>query len=173
MALLEKISTIGCVLSKKSLYCWKRTENRPLTLRRGFMNEYKNWKILQIIPAQGGWKAIHCRESGNKEIEISNRSIICWALVEAVGETAGVQTQVRGIVQQSNDLAVVEDLIRTDKLWEDGTDRNEYLLGYNDPDAHKESDYWLKQANNRLRTEKQKRLEKDNGKQPVSPAALE
>jgi len=81
------------------------------------MNEYKNWKILQIIPAQGGWKAIHCRESGNKEIEISNRSIICWALVEAVGETAGVQTQVRGIVQQSNDLAVVEDLIRTDKVW--------------------------------------------------------
>src|SRR6266496_296760 len=169
---LEEVSTIGCVLSKKSLYCGKGRKIGSLTLRRGFMNEYKNWKILQIVPAQGGWKAIHCRESGNKEIEISNRSIICWALVEAVGETAGVQTQVRGIVQQSNDLAVVEDLIRTDKVWEDGTDRNEYLLGYNDPDAHKESDYWLKRANHRLRTEKQKRLEKNNGKQPVSPAAI-
>ena len=113
------------------------------------MNEYKNWKILQIIPA------------------------IVAPMFGAAIETAGVQTQVRGIVQQSNDLAVVEDLIRTDKVWEDGTDRNEYLLGYNDPDAHKESDYWLKQANNRLRTEKQKRLEKDNGKQPVSLAAIE
>ncbi len=141
-------------------------------LGEDFMNEYKNWKILQIIPAQGGWKAIHCQESENKEIEISNRSIICWALVEAVGKTAGVQTQVRGIVQQSNDLVVVEDSIRTDKIWEDGTDRNEYLLGYNDPDAHKESDYWIKRANNRLRTEKQKRLE-NNGKQLVSPAAIE
>jgi hypothetical protein len=127
------------------------------------MNESKSWKILQIIPAQGGWKAVHCQESENKEIEISNRSIICWALVEFVGENAGVQTQVRGIEQDSNGLAVVEDLIHTDKVWEDGADRNQYFLGYNDPDAHKESDYWIKQANDRLRTEKEKRLQKKTG----------
>jgi hypothetical protein len=80
------------------------------------MNESKSWKILQIIPAQGGWKAVHCQESENKRIEISNRSIICWALVEFVGENAGVQTQVRGIEQDSSGLGVVEDLIHTDKV---------------------------------------------------------
>src|SRR4030095_850710 len=135
----------------------KGRKTGALTLRRGFMNEYKNWKILQIIPAQGGWKAVHCRESENKEIEISNRSIICWALVEFVGENAGVQTQVRGIEQDSNGLGGVEDSIHAEKVW-DGADRNQYFLGYNDPDAHKESDYWIKQANDRLRTEKEKRL---------------
>jgi hypothetical protein len=131
------------------------------------MNEYKSWKILQIIPAQGGWKAIHCQESKNKEIEISIRSIICWALVEFVGESAVGQTQVRGIEQHSNNLAVVEDLIHTDKTWQDGTDLNQYFLGYNDPDAHKESDYWIKQAHDRLRTEREKRLQNK-----TEPAAL-
>ena len=126
------------------------------------MNQYKNWKILQIIPARGGWKAVHCQESENKQIEISNRCIICWALVEAVGETAVVRTQVRGIEQESNDLAVVEDSINTEEVGEGGTDRNQYFLGYNDPEAHKESDYWIKQGYDRLRTEKEKRLEKRN-----------
>ena len=126
------------------------------------MNEYKSWKILQIVPAQGGWKAVHCRESENKQIEISNRPIICWALVEPAGETAIVRTQVRGIEQQSDDLAVVEDSIGTEEVGKDGTDRNQYFLGYNDPEAHRESDYWIKQANDRLRTEKEKRLEKRN-----------
>ena len=124
------------------------------------MNEYKSWKILQIVPAQGGWKAVHCRESENKQIEISNRPIICWALVEPAGETAIVRTQVRGIEQQSDDLAVVEDSIDTEEVGKDGTDRNQYFLGYNDPEAHRESDYWIKQANDRLRSEKEKRLKK-------------
>lgn len=126
------------------------------------MNQYKSWKILQIIPAQGGWKAVHCQESEDKQVEISNRPIICWALVEPVGETAVVRTQVRGIEQESNELAVVEDLINTEANGGNGTDRNQYFLGYNAPEAHKESDYWIKQANDRLRIEKEKRLEKRN-----------
>ena len=126
------------------------------------MNQYKSWKILQIIPARGGWKAVHCHELENKQIEISNRCIICWALVEPAGDTTALGTQVRGIEQESNDLAVVEDLISMEEVGEDGRDRNQYFLGYNDPEAHKESDYWIKQANDRLRTEKEKRLEKRN-----------
>ena len=126
------------------------------------MKEHKSWKILQIIPAQGGWKAVHCQESEDKQLKISHRPIICWALVEPAGETAVVRTQVRGIEQESNDLAVVEDLMVTEDIRKDGPDRNEYFLGYDDPEAHKESDYWIKQANNRLRMEKEKRLEKSN-----------
>ncbi|HTN70386.1 MAG TPA: hypothetical protein VMO00_04785, partial [Methylomirabilota bacterium] len=114
------------------------------------MNQYKNWKILQIIPARGGWKAVHCHELENKQIEISNRCIICWALVEPAGGTTASGTQVRGIEQESNDLAVVEDSISAEEVGEDGRDRNQYFLGYNDPEAHKESDYWIKQANDRL-----------------------
>lgn len=140
----------------------KRMEKELPNARRGSMNEYKSWKILQIIPAQGGWKAVHCQELEDRQIEISNRPIICWALVEPVGETTVVRTQVRGIEQELNDLAVVEDLISTEDIREDGADRNQYFLGYNDPEAHKESDYWIKQANHRLRTEKEKRLEKRN-----------
>ena len=103
------------------------------------MNEYKSWKILQIIPAQAGWKAVHCQELEDRQIEISNRPIICWALVEPLGESTLVRTQVRGIEQESSELAVVEDLINTKNIREDGTDRNQYFLGYNDPEAHKES----------------------------------
>jgi hypothetical protein len=125
------------------------------------MNESNNWKILQIIPAQAGWKAVHCRELQNKEIEILNRAIICWALVEFVGDSDIARTQVRGIEQESNDLAVVEDVIHTDKVSENGTDRNQYFLGYNDPDAHKESEYWIKQANDRLRSEKERKKKID------------
>lgn len=125
------------------------------------MNESNNWKILQIIPAQAGWKAVHCRELQNKEIEILNRAIICWALVEFVGDSDIARTQVRGIEQESNDLGVVEDVIQTDKVSENGTDRNHYFLGYNDPDAHKESEYWIKQANDRLRLEKERKKKID------------
>ena len=125
------------------------------------MNESNNWKILQIIPAQAGWKAVHCRELQNKEIEILNRAIICWALVEFVGDSDIARTQVRGIEQESNDLAVVEDVIHTDKVSENGTDRNQYFLGYNDPDAHKESEYWIKHANDRLRLEKERKKKID------------
>jgi hypothetical protein len=131
--------------------------------RRGFMIESTNWKILQIIPAQEGWKAVHCQELENKQIEISNRCVICWALVESIGESAVVRTQVRGIEQESNDLIVVEDLINAKKVGGNGTDRNQYFLGYNDPDDHKESDYWIKRANERLRKEKERRLEMKKG----------
>jgi hypothetical protein len=131
--------------------------------RRGFMIESKNWKILQIIPAQAGWKAVHCRELDNKQIEISNRCVICWALVESIGESAVVRTQVRGIEQKSNELVVVEDLINAEEAGGNGTDQNQYFLGYNDPDTHKESDYWIKQANERLRKEREKRLEREKG----------
>jgi hypothetical protein len=127
------------------------------------MIESKNWKILQIIPAQRDWKAVHGRELENKQIEISNRCIICWALVESIGESAVGRTQVRGIEQESSDLVVVEDLISAKEVGENGTDRNQYFLGYNDPDTHKESDYWIKQANERLRKEKEKRLEREKG----------
>lgn len=127
------------------------------------MIESRNWRIIQIIPAQAGWKAVHCQELENKQIEISNRCVICWALVESIGESVDVRTQVRGIEQESNDLVVVEDLINAEGVGENGTDRNQYFLGYNDPDAHKESDYWIKQANERLRKEKEKRLEREKG----------
>jgi hypothetical protein len=120
------------------------------------MNENTSWKTLQIIPAQGGWTAVHCQESKNHEIKISNRPIICWALVEPVGETAVGRTQVRGIEQGSNDLSVVQDLINSKEASGDGIDRNHYFLGYNDPEAHKESDYWIKQATDRLRKQGEK-----------------
>jgi hypothetical protein len=123
------------------------------------MNEHNGWKILQIIPAQVGWKAVHCQESENRQIKIFNRAIICWALVEAVGESDAVRTQARGIEQDSNRLVIVEDLINTKEIGEDGIDPNQYFLGYDDPDAHKESDYWIKQADARLKRNKIKQEE--------------
>lgn len=131
--------------------------------QEGFMNEDKNWKILQIIPAQAGWKAVHCEGLENAEMKISNRSIVCWALVESVGGSAVGQREVRGIEQTANDLTVVDDVIDIDEVGEDDADRNQYFLGYNDPEAHKESDYWIKHANDRFRTEKEKRLTKQRG----------
>lgn len=130
------------------------------------MIESKNWKILQIIPAQEGWKAVHCQQSENEQIEISNHGVICWALVEAIGESADVRTQVRGIEQESDGLVVVDDLMNAKVVGKNGTDRNRYFLGYNDPDDHKESDYWIEQANERLRKEKEKSLEKRKGQAP-------
>ncbi|MGH7829703.1 MAG: hypothetical protein ACREP8_05950 [Candidatus Binatia bacterium] len=127
------------------------------------MNHSKSWKIIQIIPAQVGWTAVHCQEAKNHEIvQIYNRPIVCWALVEAVGETTAVPTQVRGIEQGSNDLAVVEDLIHSGEVEGNGRERNQYFLGYNDPGAHKESEYWIKQANDRLRKEREKTADENN-----------
>ena len=119
------------------------------------MNKNKNWKVLQIIQAQDGWTAVHCQESNNHEITIFKRPIICWAIVEAAGDTA-VRTEVRGIEQISSQLVVVEDFINTEQIDGYDIDRNKYFLGYNDPEAHKESEYWIKQANERLRTEREK-----------------
>lgn len=127
------------------------------------MTEYRKWKILQIIPAQAGWKAVHCETSNHAEIKVSHRAVVCWALVEAVGGSAAAHAQVRGIEQKSNDLTVVDDVIGMDGVDEDGADRNQYFLGYNDPDAHKESDFWIKQGNDRFRAEREKRLTKPRG----------
>jgi hypothetical protein len=111
----------------------------------------KGWKILQVIAAQAGWKAVHCQESENGQVKISNRAIICWALVEFIEEDGAVRTEVRGVEQESTQLVIVQDLIQTDKTAERGVDRNEYFLGYDDPESHKESDYWIEQANVRLK----------------------
>jgi len=115
------------------------------------MSEQENWKILQIIPAQPGWKAVHCEESANGEMRISNRSIICWALVEPVDKSIVGGTQVRGVEQGAKDLAIVESLIKA----QDSMNRNQYFLGYDDPAAHKESEYWVQLGNHRIRNEKQ------------------
>jgi len=120
------------------------------------MNVTHGWKILQIVPAQAGWKAIYCQESANRQVKISHRVIICWALVEAVGAGDVHGTEVRGIVQESNRLGIVGDSIATDKLGEEDAMGSQYFLGYNDPDAHKESDYWIEQANVRLKMENDK-----------------
>jgi hypothetical protein len=121
------------------------------------MNVINGWKIFQIIAAQPGWKAIHCQESENGQVKISNRPIICWALVEVIGEDDALRTEVRGVVQESNHLVIAGDLIRTDKIGEEDVGGSQYFLGYNDPEAHKESDYWINQANVRLKTENDKR----------------
>jgi hypothetical protein len=127
------------------------------------MNDSKSWKILQIIPAQDGWTAVHCQQSNNHEtVQTYHRPIVCWALVEAVGETAAARTQVRGIEQRSKDLAVVEDLIHSEGVEGNGRERNEYFLGYNDPGAHKESEFWIKQANGRLRKERGKTADENS-----------
>jgi hypothetical protein len=136
------------------------------------MDEHKTWRILQIIPAQAGWKSVHCRESDGKEIRIFHRPIICWALVESIGEAAGARTQVRGIEQESNGLVVVDDLISTEEIRSDGIDPDQYFLGYNDPEAHKETDYWIKQASDRLRREREKRLAGANGGGKRGPTSM-
>jgi hypothetical protein len=115
------------------------------------MREQEKWKILQIIPAQPGWKAVHCEESANGEMRISNRSIICWALVEPVDKSIIGGTEVRGVEQGAKDLAIVESLIKA----QDSVNRNQYFLGYDDPAAHKESEYWVQLGNHRIRNEKQ------------------
>jgi hypothetical protein len=68
---------------------------------------------------------------------------------------------------------VVDDVIDIDEVGEDDTDRNQYFLGYNDPEAHKESDYWIKHGNDRFRTEKEKRLTKQRGQAALRVASQE
>lgn len=123
------------------------------------MNVTKKWKILQIVAAQPGWQAVYGEGSERRELNIYNRVIICWALVESIGADDAQRTEVRGVVQESNQLMVVEDSITTDKIGEEDSMRNRYFLGYNDPDAHKESDYWINQADLRLKTNNGKRAE--------------
>lgn len=117
------------------------------------MTVTKEWKILQIVPAQPGWKAVFCGESENKQVKIYNHVIICWALVETVGAQNAVRTEVRGVVQDSNGLTIVGNSMAADRVTEDDPIENQYFLGYNDPEAHKESDYWIDQARARLKRE--------------------
>jgi len=120
------------------------------------MNVTHGWKILQIIAAQPGWKAMYCEESANRQVKISHRVIICWALVDAIGAGDARRTEVRGIVQESNGLGIVGDSIANGRIGAVGENGKQYLLGYNDPDAHKESDFWIEQANVRIKTENDK-----------------
>ena len=124
------------------------------------MNVTNGWKIQQIIAAQPGWKAMYCEESANRQVKISHRVIICWALVDAIGAGDARRTEVRGIVQESNSLGIVGDSIEADNLGEADGIGNQYFLGYNDPDAHKESDYWIEQANVRLKMESGKNADR-------------
>jgi hypothetical protein len=72
-------------------------------------------------------------------------------------------------VQESSHLVIVGDLIKTDKNGEEGVEGNEYFLGYNDPEAHKESDYWIKQGTVRLKTENDKRAKQRSRPLPSLP----
>ena len=119
------------------------------------MQQSKAWKIIQIIPAQVGWKAVHCQASGNNPIQIFNRPVICWALVEPIGEGSVAGTEVRGVEKQEDHLAVVEDLIKKGENGQDGVDSSQYFLGYDDPSTHKESEYWIQQANGRCKRERE------------------
>lgn len=119
------------------------------------MHPSKAWKILQIIPAQVGWKAVHCQASVSNPIQIFNRPVICWALVEPIGEGSVVGTEVRGVEKQEDHLAVVEDLINKGENGQDGVDSSQYFLGYDDPSTHKESEYWIQQATGRCKRERE------------------
>jgi hypothetical protein len=116
-------------------------------------------KIKQIISAQRGWKAVHCTQSESGQVAMSERAIVCWALVEQneSGEVKG--TEVRGMEQRFDDLVVVGDIIKVESFARDELDCNEYFLGYDDPDAHRESQYWIGEAYRRLSKEKEQRAE--------------
>lgn len=117
------------------------------------MKATQKWKILQIMPAPAGWKAVYCQGSKNSEVKVSNRVIICWALVETVGTDETPRTEVRGVVQDSNRLTIVGNSTAADRMTDDDSIEMQYFIGYNDPDAHKESDYWIDQAQLRLKVE--------------------
>jgi hypothetical protein len=117
----------------------------------------REWNIKQIIPAQPGWKAVHCGESENGQVVVFNRAIICWALAEELGVSDHGQTQVRGMEQRMNELILVDNVIQPERIAAAGAEGNQYFVGYDDPDAHRESEYWIGEARRRLKTEKEQR----------------
>jgi hypothetical protein len=123
------------------------------------MNSTKEWKINQIISAQRGWKAVHCAQSKNGQLAMFERAIVCWALVEKQHASEAGKTEVRGMEQRFDDLVVVGDIIKVESFARDELDCNEYFLGYDDPDAHRESQYWIGEAYRRLNKEKEQRAE--------------
>jgi hypothetical protein len=121
------------------------------------MNSNNQLKIKQIISAQRGWKAVHCTQSESGQVAMSERAIVCWALVEQNESGEVKRTEVRGMEQRFDDLIVVGDIIKAVTISADDIDRNEYFLGYDDPDAHRESQYWIGEADRRLKREKEQR----------------
>lgn len=121
------------------------------------MNVRNEAKICQIVAAQPGWKAVYCQ--GHGEVKISNRVIICWALVEIIGANGAAQTEVRGVVQESGRLTIVGDMTATDDITGKEAIEKQYFLGYNDPDEHKETDYWINQAQVRIAAKNAKTAE--------------
>jgi hypothetical protein len=117
----------------------------------------KQRKIKQIIPAQPGWKAVHCAESEDGQLVMFNRAIICWALVEELDVNDQGQTQVRGIEQRADELILVDNASEIEGNAVNGVDFNQYFLGYDDPAGHRESEYWIGEAKRRLQREKEKR----------------
>jgi hypothetical protein len=87
------------------------------------------------------------------------RAIVCWALVEKNDGSETGKTEVRGMEQRFDDLVVVDDVIKIEVIRENELDCNEYFLGYDDPDAHRESQYWIGEAYRRLSKEKEQRKE--------------
>ena len=121
------------------------------------MNSNKELKIKQIISAQRGWKAVHCAQSESGQLAMFERAIVCWALVEQHGGSEGGRTEVRGMEQRFDHLIVVGNVIKTEIIGADEVDCNEYFLGYDNPDAHRESQYWIGEAYRRLSKEKAQR----------------
>lgn len=98
---------------------------------------------------------MHFSEAESGRLIMLHRSIICWALVEKVGGVNGGLMEVRGMEQGADDgLTIVDDSVAA----EGNSARrsgNYYFLGYDDPNAHHESEYWIAQANRRLRNDKE------------------
>jgi len=61
-------------------------------------------KILQIIPANEGWKAMHAR-GGSDPLLI--QEIICWALIERINKDSEVDQSVIGIARHAFDEITV------------------------------------------------------------------
>ncbi len=122
--------------------------------------DHIEWKILQIIPAHSGWMAVYGQESENREIEVSKRPVVCWALVAEIvvirkkrNETG--RRKVQGIEQSGVLLDFSEDLIFSDRLEKGSVDPNQYFLGYEDPQEAEEG--WEDIAEDHLKLERQKR----------------
>ena len=107
--------------------------------------------IRQIIAAQEGWNAVYCQRTTNGQIKIVRRAIICWALIDDPPDECAHGTELRGVEIRADRLVVPMNSSGLDQLTNFGNGRSaEYFIGYDDPTAHKESDYWLTQASLRI-----------------------
>jgi hypothetical protein len=94
--------------------------------------------------------------AGNERLDadFDGRQLAAEQCPDALGEGGVAGTEVRGVEKQEDHLAVVEDLIKGGENGDDGIDRSQYFLGYDDPATHKESEYWIQQANDRCKRER-------------------